>query len=139
MPIRVDGAPCSYARDTSCDPTQLPGFEAGHFVVQDEASQLISEVVNLKRVSAYSMPARRLGKSMALADAMPSLTLVAVESDSERTQRMRENFRSAPRSKQELLSATRQNQAIGGTNGPSIESLSMRLVPRPALSADTRT
>ena len=29
---------------------------------------------------------------MALADTMPSLTLVAVESDSERTQRMRENF-----------------------------------------------
>ena len=78
---------------TSCDPTQLPGFESGHFVVQDEASQLISEVVNpgagQRILDACAAPG---GKSMALADAMPSLTLVAVESDSERTQRMRENF-----------------------------------------------
>ena len=92
VPIRVDGAPCGYVA-TSCDPTQLPGFESGHFVVQDEASQLISEVVNPEAgqriLDACAAPG---GKSMALADTMPSLTLVAVESDPERMQRVRENF-----------------------------------------------
>lgn len=86
-------APHAVTLAIGSDPTQLPGFEAGQFVVQDEASQLISEVVNPQAgfhvLDACAAPG---GKSMALADAMPSLTLVAVESDPERMQRVRENF-----------------------------------------------
>jgi 16S rRNA (cytosine967-C5)-methyltransferase len=78
---------------TGADPTKLPNFEDGHFVVQDEASQLCAEILSPRDgeliLDACAAPG---GKSIALFDHAPGINLVCVDNDESRLTRMRDNF-----------------------------------------------
>lgn len=77
---------------TSTDPRTLPGYEEGHFSVQDKAAQLAATLLapkNGERVlDACAAPG---GKATHLAEVAEGATIVAVESDADRAVRLREN------------------------------------------------
>lgn len=95
----VEAQPCRYSGDgitlaTACDVTALPGFAEGWFSVQDEAAQLSAELLALapgqRVLDSCSAPG---GKSCHLLERQPALAeLVALDSDGQRLQRVRDNL-----------------------------------------------
>ncbi len=79
--------------DTPRDVHMLPGFAEGLFSVQDEASQLITQVLplapGLRVLDACAAPG---GKTCALLEAEPGLNIVALDKEERRLPRMRENL-----------------------------------------------
>ncbi|HEY0962411.1 MAG TPA: 16S rRNA (cytosine(967)-C(5))-methyltransferase RsmB [Pseudomonadales bacterium] len=79
--------------EAPCDVHELPGFDAGLVSVQDEASQLITQVLplapNLRVLDACAAPG---GKTCALLEAEPSLHIVALDREERRLPRMRDNL-----------------------------------------------
>lgn len=75
------------------DVTQLPGFDAGHFVVQDTAAQLAAEILapgNQHRLlDACAAPG---GKTTHLLQLAPQAELIAIDSEAERLERVTENL-----------------------------------------------
>lgn len=80
--------------DTACAVTQIPGFEEGLFSVQDEASQLIPGLLDLQQdltiLDACAAPG---GKTCHLLESGFAFErLVALDNDSRRLERVRENL-----------------------------------------------
>jgi 16S rRNA (cytosine967-C5)-methyltransferase len=79
--------------DTPCDVQTLPGFTEGKVSVQDEASQLIAQLLplapGLRVLDACAAPG---GKTCALLEAEPGLNIVALDKEERRLPRMRDNL-----------------------------------------------
>lgn len=80
--------------ETGGDVTAMPGFEEGHFVVQDEAAQLASELLAPQTgdrvLDACAAPG---GKTCHLLDLQPELTeLLALDVEISRLERVEENL-----------------------------------------------
>lgn len=79
--------------EAPCDVTLLPGFSEGLVSVQDEASQLIAEILplapDLRVLDACAAPG---GKSSALLEAEPTLRILALDREERRLTRMRDNL-----------------------------------------------
>lgn len=79
--------------ESPCDVRTLPGFDAGLISVQDESSQLVTELLplapGLRVLDACAAPG---GKTCALLEAEPSLQVLAADKEERRLPRMRENF-----------------------------------------------
>ncbi len=71
----------------------LPGFEAGHFSVQDSAAQLAAELVSPaggeRVLDACAAPGGKTGHLLELA---PDIDLLALDNDKRRLQRVNENL-----------------------------------------------
>ncbi len=82
-----------YIRDRSASLFDLDIFHAGHFSVQDEAAQLASEQFDLKPnqrvLDACAAPG---GKTCHLLERESSLSLLAIDHDERRLQRVSENL-----------------------------------------------
>ncbi|MBL4585245.1 MAG: 16S rRNA (cytosine(967)-C(5))-methyltransferase RsmB [Pseudomonadales bacterium] len=76
-----------------CDPLTLPGFAQGLVSVQDEAPQLSADILapapNERILDACAAPG---GKTCHLLETQPSIELVAVEKEQERSTRIQENL-----------------------------------------------
>ncbi len=77
-----------------CDVQSLPGYEEGLFSVQDEAAQMAAEFLNPQPgdqvLDACAAPG---GKTTHILERQPKLTqVVAVDSDTRRSERIRENL-----------------------------------------------
>ena len=72
---------------------RLPGFAEGEVSVQDEAAQLCATVLSLKPgqrvLDACAAPG---GKTLALMEKQPALSMLALDSDAVRLERVRENL-----------------------------------------------
>ncbi len=79
--------------DKACAVQNLPDFAEGGVSVQDEAAQLSSELLNLKPnqhvLDACAAPG---GKTCAMLEKEPSLSVLALDSDALRAERIRENL-----------------------------------------------
>lgn len=86
-------APSAVLLEMPCDVHALPGFADGLVSVQDEASQLITQVLplapKLRVLDACAAPG---GKTCALLEAEPSLSVVALDREERRLPRMRDNL-----------------------------------------------
>ncbi len=73
--------------------TQLPGFDEGHFSVQDSAAQLAAMLVNPRSgeniLDACAAPG---GKTAHLLELQPEITLTAIDNDEKRLSRVTENL-----------------------------------------------
>ncbi|MBB1489348.1 16S rRNA (cytosine(967)-C(5))-methyltransferase RsmB [Oceanospirillum sediminis] len=94
----LDAFACDYAPDgirlsKATDVTRLPGFEQGMVSVQDEAAQLSADLLQLQPgqrvLDACAAPG---GKTAHMLEREPSLSVVAVDSEANRLQRVEENF-----------------------------------------------
>lgn len=78
---------------TPVDVTQLPGFDEGLISVQDEASQLLPTLLplapGLKVLDVCAAPG---GKTCALLEAEPALSVLCLDNDSRRLPRLQENL-----------------------------------------------
>ena len=89
------GAFADYALvlDSAVPVTQLPGFAAGEVSIQDEAAQLCCQLLelkpNLRVLDACAAPG---GKTCALLETEPSLQLLALDADQERSKLITENL-----------------------------------------------
>jgi len=88
----------------STDITKLPGFNEGHFAVQDESAQFAAPLLDLvsgqEVLDACAAPG---GKSCHIAS-YADISLTAIDVDSERMKRVAENIsRLAPQAKVELI------------------------------------
>jgi 16S rRNA (cytosine967-C5)-methyltransferase len=80
--------------ETAMDVTALPGFDAGHFSVQDEAAQLAAGLLDvhpgMRVLDACAAPG---GKTGHILESCPAVQeLVALDSDALRSTRIRENL-----------------------------------------------
>ena len=79
--------------EAPCDVHELPGFAEGLVSVQDEASQLIAQLLplapGLHVLDACAAPG---GKTCALLEAEPGLNIVALDREERRLPRMRDNL-----------------------------------------------
>ncbi|MEQ6885649.1 16S rRNA (cytosine(967)-C(5))-methyltransferase RsmB [Salicola sp. Rm-C-2C1-2] len=80
--------------DEACPVDRIPGFNQGHFSVQDEAAQLCTELLELapgqRVLDACAAPG---GKTGAILENQPALAeVVALDSDRERLGRITENL-----------------------------------------------
>ncbi len=79
--------------NSACDIRELPGFSEGWFYVQDISLQYVPELLklspDLKILDACAAPG---GKSLHLLETEPSLDLICLDSDSNRLERLKENF-----------------------------------------------
>ncbi len=79
--------------ETPCDVGLLPGFAQGMVSVQDEASQLVTTLMplapGLKVLDACAAPG---GKTCALLESHPQLTITALDKEERRISRIRENL-----------------------------------------------
>ncbi len=79
--------------DAPCDVRTLPGFAEGLVSVQDEASQLVAQLLplapGLRVLDACAAPG---GKTCALLEAESSLTILALDKEERRLPRMRDNL-----------------------------------------------
>lgn len=79
--------------DVPCDVQALPGFAEGLVSVQDEASQLVAQVLplatGLRVLDACAAPG---GKTCALLEAEPTLNVLALDREERRLPRMRDNL-----------------------------------------------
>ncbi|MEY4642992.1 MAG: ribosomal small subunit methyltransferase [Pseudomonadota bacterium] len=86
-------APYALLLAAPCDVSLLPGFDEGLVSVQDEASQLIAEILplapGLRVLDACAAPG---GKSSALLEAEPTLRILALDREERRLTRMRDNL-----------------------------------------------
>lgn len=87
-------SPQAILLEKSCDVTVLPGYQEGHFAIQDQAPQLASQLLalapGLRVLDACAAPG---GKTAAIFEACSDLsTLIALDNDNFRIERMRENF-----------------------------------------------
>lgn len=86
-------APSALMLEMPCDVHELPGFADGLVSVQDEASQLITQLLplapQLRVLDACAAPG---GKTCALLEAEPSLNVLALDREERRLPRMRENL-----------------------------------------------
>lgn len=92
--VRGDLAPCAIRLHQPCPVEQIPGFDAGHFSVQDEAAQLCTELLELapgqRVLDACAAPG---GKTGAILESEPQLdSLIALDEDRERLGRVHENL-----------------------------------------------
>ena len=79
--------------DAPCDVHALPGFAEGLVSVQDEASQLIAQLLPLTPgLSVLDACAAPGGKTCALLETEPGLRIVALDRDERRLPRMRDNL-----------------------------------------------
>ncbi|MDF1643505.1 MAG: 16S rRNA (cytosine(967)-C(5))-methyltransferase RsmB [Pseudomonadales bacterium] len=94
----IDHQPCRFSKHgitlkTPCDPRSLPGFDQGVVSVQDEAPQLSADLLapapGDRILDACAAPG---GKSGHLLETEPSIRLVAVEKELERSTRIEENL-----------------------------------------------
>lgn len=88
--VSTDGA----ILETAMDVTALPGFDAGHFSVQDEAAQLAAGLLDvhpgMRVLDACAAPG---GKTGHILESCPAVQeLVALDSDALRSTRIRENL-----------------------------------------------
>ncbi|NKC12235.1 MAG: 16S rRNA (cytosine(967)-C(5))-methyltransferase RsmB [Gammaproteobacteria bacterium] len=87
-------SPSSHPPPSSHHPGALPGFEAGHFSVQDAASQLVVQTIEPRStgrvLDACAAPG---GKTTALLEAFDNLHITAVELAPERSQQLQDNLR----------------------------------------------
>lgn len=88
-PISSDGI----ILDKACAVQKLPNFVEGGISVQDEAAQLSSELLdlkpNLRVLDACAAPG---GKTCSMLEKEPSLSVLALDSDANRAQRIEENL-----------------------------------------------
>ncbi|XOZ32678.1 16S rRNA (cytosine(967)-C(5))-methyltransferase RsmB [Halomonadaceae bacterium KBTZ08] len=80
--------------DEACPVTRIPGFDEGHFSVQDEAAQLCTQLLELapgqRVLDACAAPG---GKTGAILEQQPDLgAMVALDSDRERLGKITENL-----------------------------------------------
>lgn len=79
--------------DSPCDVRTLPGFAEGLVSVQDEASQLVAQLLplgpGLRVLDACAAPG---GKTCALLEAEPGLHILALDKEERRLPRMRDNL-----------------------------------------------
>lgn len=84
---------CALAVEGGGDPSGLPGFAEGEFVVQDEASQLVASVLGPapgeRVLDACAAPG---GKAGALLQAEPTLKLTALDVDHARLARVQQTL-----------------------------------------------
>lgn len=72
---------------------EIPGFEEGRISVQDEAAQLSSQLLQLKpKLRVLDACAAPGGKTCAMLEREPSLSVTALDSDPLRADRIRENL-----------------------------------------------
>ena len=101
---------------------KIPGFYDGWVSIQDESSQLVPELLNLKPkvrvLDACSAPG---GKTCAIIESERLLTeVVALDESESRLQKTRENLRRSGL-KASLIRGTQRNPPNGGTGAFSIE------------------
>ncbi len=86
-------SPVALILDKPRDVHSLPGFEKGLISVQDEASQLVTQLIQARSgesiLDACAAPG---GKACALLESAPDVRLVAVDNDPRRMQRVEENL-----------------------------------------------
>lgn len=94
LPARASAlASSALLLDTPCAVHALPGFAEGLVSVQDEASQLVAQLLplapGLRVLDACAAPG---GKTCALLEAEPELKIVALDKEERRLPRLRENL-----------------------------------------------
>ncbi len=86
-------SPYGITLERPCDPRQLPGFVDGWLSVQDEAAQLSAELLqlspNMQVLDACAAPG---GKTGHLLELEPSLRVTALDVETRRLARVRENL-----------------------------------------------
>jgi 16S rRNA (cytosine967-C5)-methyltransferase len=86
-------SPVGIRVDAAMDVTQLPGYAAGYFSVQDEAAQLAAYLLDCKPqqlvLDACAAPG---GKTTHLLEYEPSLQVIAVDNDQKRLSAVTENL-----------------------------------------------
>jgi len=86
-------APHGISLTSPCNVMNLPNFEDGYVSVQDEAAQLCCSLLdlspNLRVLDACAAPG---GKTCAMLETEPSLTMLALDSDPKRSERITENL-----------------------------------------------
>lgn len=86
-------SPCGIILDNACPVQSLPDFFEGGVSVQDEAAQLSSELLdlkpNLRVLDACAAPG---GKTCSMLEKEPSLSILALDSDATRSERIKENL-----------------------------------------------
>ncbi|MFT6122792.1 MAG: 16S rRNA (cytosine967-C5)-methyltransferase [Oleiphilaceae bacterium] len=76
-----------------CNVMNLPHFEDGFVSVQDEAAQLCCSLLDLSpNLSVLDACAAPGGKTCAMLETEPSLTMLALDSDAKRSERITENL-----------------------------------------------
>ncbi len=99
----IEARPTRYAShgialDTPLDVERLPGFHQGVVSVQDEAAQLVADLMGLEPgqrvLDACCAPG---GKTLAMLDAVPGLEMMAVDVDVTRLARVQDNLERAGR------------------------------------------
>ncbi|MDX1319138.1 MAG: 16S rRNA (cytosine(967)-C(5))-methyltransferase RsmB [Oceanospirillum sp.] len=94
----IEAKACDYSPDgiqleNALDVTSLPGFADGHISVQDEAAQLSAQLLQLEPnqrvLDACCAPG---GKTAHILEREPTASVVAVDSEARRLQRVEENF-----------------------------------------------
>lgn len=79
--------------DKACSVQSLPDFAEGGISVQDEAAQLSSELLELSpKLRVLDACAAPGGKTCAMLEKEPSLSVLALDSDANRAQRIEENL-----------------------------------------------
>ncbi|MDG4868026.1 16S rRNA (cytosine(967)-C(5))-methyltransferase RsmB [Guyparkeria sp. 1SP6A2] len=101
--LSIEARPTRYAShgialDTPLDVERLPGFHQGMVSVQDEAAQLVVDLMalepGLRVLDACCAPG---GKTLAMLDTVPSLEMMAVDVDVTRLARVQDNLERAGR------------------------------------------
>lgn len=86
-------SPAALVLHTPCDVQALPGFAEGLVSVQDEASQLVAQLLplapGLRVLDACAAPG---GKTCTLLETEPTLRVLAADRDERRLPRLRENL-----------------------------------------------
>lgn len=91
--INVPFSKSGITLDSPCDVAKLPKFAKGYVSVQDEAAQLCCDLLDLqpsmKVLDACAAPG---GKTCAMLETEPSLSLTALDCDAARSKRITENL-----------------------------------------------
>jgi 16S rRNA (cytosine967-C5)-methyltransferase len=86
-------SPYGVILESACSVQGLPDFSEGGVSVQDEAAQLSSELLdlkpNLRVLDACAAPG---GKTCSMLEKEPSLSVIALDSDAKRAERIEENL-----------------------------------------------
>ena len=94
IPARVSIiSPYGIILEHACPVQNLPDFMEGGISVQDEAAQLSSELLNLKpKLRVLDACAAPGGKTCSMLEKEPTLSVLALDSDANRAQRIEENL-----------------------------------------------
>ena len=96
--VEIDAKACQFAQNgisltTPCNVLNLPHFTEGYVSIQDEAAQLSCSLLdlkpNLRVLDACAAPG---GKTCAMLETEPSLSMLALDSDPKRSERITENL-----------------------------------------------